>query len=101
MRPSDSSDEHLLVGRKPKTGSRQHMWTYRRHRVNTGTMVLTHKRAPPARATNPQTGGLLAQAPVGTNPTTGDGVLESCDVSDVRTISPPTARWRSVHCAGR
>ena len=45
--------------------------TYRRHHGNAGSMVLSHKRAPPTRATNPQTGGRLTQAPAGTNPKTG------------------------------
>ena len=35
----------------------RHRWTYRRHRGNAGARVLTHKRVPPARATNPKTGG--------------------------------------------
>ena len=48
----------------------RYWWTYQRRRGNAGTMVLTHQRAPPARATNPKIGGRLTQAPVGTNPTT-------------------------------
>ena len=50
-------------------------WTYQRHRGNAGTMVLTHNRAPPARATNPKTGGRLTQAPAGSNPTTGQAAF--------------------------
>ena len=34
-------------------------------------MIPRRKRAPPARATNPKTGGRLTQSPAGTNPKTG------------------------------
>ena len=53
----------------------RYWWTYQRHRGNVGTMVLSHKRAPPARATNTKTGGRLTQAPAGTNPTTGQAAV--------------------------
>ena len=65
-------------------------------------MVLSHKRAPPARATNPKTGGRLTQAPVGTNPTTGQAVVIFLNfefgghVPEVVSTSRPTAIRRSV-----
>ena len=50
--------------------------TYRRHPGNAGpSPVSSHKRAPPARATNPETGGRLTQAPAGTNPKTGQAAV--------------------------
>ena len=45
-------------------------WTYRRYCGNTGAKVLIHERVPPARATNPKTGGRSTQVPAGT-PNTG------------------------------
>ena len=84
--------------------------SYQRHGGNAGTMVLTHKRAPPAGATNPNWRA-TDRSPSGHQPHNfvkppllffnPDGVLKSCDVSEVRTISPPTARSRSAHPAGR
>ena len=47
-------------------------------------MVFTHKRAPPARATNTKTGGRLTQAPAGTNPTTGQGAAFFNLVGDLK-----------------
>ena len=64
-------------------------------------MYPRRKRAPPARATNPKTGGRLTQAPAGTNPTTGQAVvffnLEfGGHVPEVSSTSRSMASRRSV-----
>ena len=48
---------------------------YQRRCDNAGAMTLSHKRAPPARATNPKTGGRLTQETAGSNPTTGQAAV--------------------------
>ena len=64
--------------------------------------VDLHKRAPPARATNPKTGGRLTQETAGSNPTTGQAAvifnldLDDC-ASEVSLWRSPTACRRSVH----
>ena len=51
---------------KSQVGDARYWCSYQQHRGNAGTQVSSHKRAPPARATNPKTGGRLTQAPAGT-----------------------------------
>ena len=66
----------------------RYWWTYQRHRGNVGTMLLTHKRAPPAkgdqpqnwRATDPSTSGHQPHNWAGRRLLVNlVGVLESCE----------------------
>ena len=71
MRPSVSR-QGRAKSQVPRERTVLYWWMHQRHRGNAGTMVLTHKRAPPAKGDqNPKTCGRLTQAPAGTNPTTG------------------------------